>query len=448
MVYTPTISTAVGEDGAKRRDRSVKDVSIQAWFEALKQTIDQMPDENVFQVPLPFKKSLYHLYLLDCETYPTIYKKCQPDYFFKVWNKTNPHVKLRKHLRFSKCFTCTENRNIKWDRKSSPEAKAKAMATLVLHFKEVKQERAYALAKKAMAIERPHEVLSFAIDGTDQLPKGLPQFRVATAEDNRATSRMMVKFTLGRIHGLDTTCYEHAENIAGDPNLTVEVLQRMLKKSEQLLGKLPPELHIQLDNCFRENKNSYVVNWLGTLAERGLFPKGIYVSFLPVGHTHNEMDQVASRISIALRRKTICTRGEMYELLKKTVSNLSVERLVLVANTKKWLNPEGNPEWTGTKFYRIHGVSDHRFFRIRQTQTDHLELRTRKKCTDEEWSLHHLMRRQAKAKTGFDLQDISGHPGTALKELSAELREKITTCLGKCKRRVPETQWDEIQADS
>ncbi len=57
-------------DGAKRRDRSVKDVSIQAWFEALKQTIDQMPDENVFQVPLPFKKSLYHLYLLDCETYP------------------------------------------------------------------------------------------------------------------------------------------------------------------------------------------------------------------------------------------------------------------------------------------------------------------------------------------------------------------------------------------
>ncbi len=48
---------------------------------------------------------------------------------------------------------------------------------------------------------------------------------------------------------------------------------------------------------------------------------------------------------------------------------------------------------------------------------------------------------------GFDLQDISGHPGTALKELSAELREKITTCLGKCKRRVPETQWEEIQAD-
>ena len=74
----------------------------------------------------------------------------------------------------------------------------------------------------------------------------------------------------------------------------------------------------------------------------------------------------------------------MYALLKKTVSNLHVERLVLVADTKKWLNPEGNPEWTGTKFYRIHGVSDHRFFRIRQTQTDHLELRTRKKCTDEE----------------------------------------------------------------
>ncbi len=85
----------------------------------------------------------------------------------------------------------------------------------------------------------------------------------------------------------------------------------MLKKSEKLLGKLPPELHIQLDNCFRENKNSYVINWLGTLVERGLFPNGIYVSFLPVGHTHNEMDQVASRISIALRRDHMHPEGNV-----------------------------------------------------------------------------------------------------------------------------------------
>jgi hypothetical protein len=60
------------------------------------------------------------------------------------------------------------------------------------------------------------------------------------------------------------------ENIAGDPNLTIEVIQRELKKTEEALGMLPPTLAIQLDNCFRENKNSYVINYCGWLAERGM----------------------------------------------------------------------------------------------------------------------------------------------------------------------------------
>ena len=36
------------------------------------------------------------------------------------------------------------------------------------------------------------------------------------------------------------------------------------------MGKLPPVLCLQLDNCFRENKNSYVVNFVGWLTERGI----------------------------------------------------------------------------------------------------------------------------------------------------------------------------------
>ena len=41
--------------------------------------------------------------------------------------------------------------------------------------------------------------------------------------------------------------------------------------------------------------------------ERGAFDS-IEVSFLPVGHTHNEPDQVASRCSICCRTRDIPTR--------------------------------------------------------------------------------------------------------------------------------------------
>ena len=203
--------------------------------------------------------------------------------------------------------------------------------------------------------------MSIALDGTDQLPQGLPQFRVATSADGQFTDRLKVKFTLARIHGLDLACYTHLENISGDPNLTVEIIQRSLKRAEKLLGRLPPELHIQMDNCFRENKNSCVLNYLGSLCERGLFPKGAHISFLPIGHTHNEMDQVASRISVPVRRKDIHSRLDLHKLLRTCYPYVRIVFLTQIADTKGWLNPGLNVNWTNSKFSRVVNVSKHQF---------------------------------------------------------------------------------------
>jgi hypothetical protein len=269
--------------GNNRRDKSVKDISVMAWFENLKVTLDQMPDEEVFQVCAPWKKTVYKWYQVDSKEYPSVYVPCTEDYFNKIWRTHFSNLKLRKWLRFTQCGECAKWRAIRWDRKSSRDEKREAIRELVKHYKFIKKERATAHAKAAQAIERPTEVLSIAMDGTDQLPRGLPQFSVDTHDDANANDRIKFKFTLARIHGLDLCCYDHLENIQGDPNLTIEILQRTLKRAEKLLGKLPPQLHIQVDNCFRENKNSYVVNWLATLTERGLFPNGIFLSFLPQG---------------------------------------------------------------------------------------------------------------------------------------------------------------------
>ena len=43
------------------------------------------------------------------------------------------------------------------------------MKKLIDHYHYVKKERAYAMHKAQQAIERPLEVLSIAIDGTDQV---------------------------------------------------------------------------------------------------------------------------------------------------------------------------------------------------------------------------------------------------------------------------------------
>ena len=90
-------------------------------------------------------------------------------------------MRLRKWLRFTKCGTCEKHRAIRFDRKSSREAKEDSTRTLIAHYKWVKAERAYAHSKKVTAKQDPTKLLSIAIDGTDQLKDGLPQFQQATS---------------------------------------------------------------------------------------------------------------------------------------------------------------------------------------------------------------------------------------------------------------------------
>ena len=48
-------------------------------------------------------------------------------------------------------------------------------------------------------------------------------------------------------------------------------------------GRLPPVLFLQMDNCWRENKNWIMFAYLSWLVETGVFQK-VQVGFLIVGY--------------------------------------------------------------------------------------------------------------------------------------------------------------------
>ena len=77
------------------------------------------------------------------------------------------------------------------------------------------------------------------------------------------------------IHGhgsegfLDFLQYSH------DPNLTINVLLRILVGRFRAVTSLPDKLFVQLDNCGRENKNQFVLAFLALLVQEGIF-KEVY----------------------------------------------------------------------------------------------------------------------------------------------------------------------------
>ena len=61
-----------------------------------------------------------------------------------------------------------------------------------------------------------------------------------------------------------------------------------------------------MDNCPRDNKNNIMFGFLAVLVFFGTF-QSVEVSFLPVGHTHEDVDAMFSRFVFqVMEMKMLC----------------------------------------------------------------------------------------------------------------------------------------------
>lgn len=70
-----------------------------------------------------------------------------------------------------------------------------------------------------------------------------------------------------------------------------------LSRPRDFLNKLPPFLFLQLDNYGGDKKNHYLFSFASMLTSKNIFTM-VYVSFLLVGHTHEDIDGTYGRLSI------------------------------------------------------------------------------------------------------------------------------------------------------
>ena len=57
---------------------------------------------------------------------------------------------------------------------------------------------------------------------------------------------------------------------------------------------LPPILNVQMDNATGDNKNRYVYAYWSLLVAKRIF-REVYVNFMIVGHTHDDIDALFGR---------------------------------------------------------------------------------------------------------------------------------------------------------
>jgi hypothetical protein len=85
----------------------------------------------------------------------------------------------------------------------------------------------------------------------------------------------------------------------------------------------------QADNCWRENKNRYVFAVCSWLVAKKLF-REVRVSFLMVGHTHEDLDRLFQKIKMRLLLKGARTVQELADVIMDSIKECDVHLVMHV----------------------------------------------------------------------------------------------------------------------
>ena len=196
---------------------------------------------------------------------------------------------------------------------------------------------------RSISILQPHKILSIIHDKMDHGKTASPCF-ASKNKDTDMFTKLPLSVTGMIAHGHGDERYAHysLDLYPGDCNHTVGSFARLLRDLEAppasstrrlfhgagrsplyravLHGSetcvdglgappsdpvpavpLPPILYVQLDNCWKDNKCRFVKAFWSMLVAKGIF-REVYVSYLLVGHTHDDIDASFGRWSMDLRQ--------------------------------------------------------------------------------------------------------------------------------------------------
>nr|XP_054753079.1 uncharacterized protein LOC129258865 isoform X1 [Lytechinus pictus] len=293
---------------------------------------DRMPDQESIHLPPSFTRKEVYRTVTDIND-----DVCSESHFKSVWRKEQHQIRIPKINRFSKCDLCTELK-IKLGRTNDKGVRKNLMTQHQEHVQKQSNERQKYYKHIQKAKLHPEKYMSIIIDGMDQHCTAIPQLH-PTPKALSHTDQLHTHITGAIVHGRGQHTYIDFKEYPHDSNLTIHVLLNVLIR---YADSLPPTLYLQLDNTARENKNRHVFAFLSLLVELKIFKK-IKVGFLMVGHTHEDIDQLFSRISTHLKKKNITTLPKLLQAIPASFQRADCittsERISHIFDVRQWLLP-------------------------------------------------------------------------------------------------------------
>jgi hypothetical protein len=257
-----------------------------------------------------FEKHQTKLHLIDHSLPATV----SSSYFLKTLRE-NYRVIQHKHNNFSQCYLCFLFRELK-SRATTEADKKYIQQHREAHYRIVYLERVEYHSIRVSATLEPESYISLIVDAMTKHKTAGPTLTRHVSVSNFRPLEQQLYGVL--VHGSPNNDeyaggffgYMVDESVVQGTNFNVECVHRTLLKladTERGLRKTwPHTLFVQLDNTSKDNKNRGTFGYFAYLVAAGTFKK-VVVSFLPVGHTHEDIDAVFGVIMRHLHRHRCLT---------------------------------------------------------------------------------------------------------------------------------------------
>ena len=241
--------------------------------------------------------------------------------FYQVWKmrirKGNHHCEAFPIVRFtkhkavsSKCFACSRLQKLMQlalgSSRGGPALRARVLKQKALHRRFFVNERVIQNLRVCEAMNNYAQIGSIVMDGMDSAKTCIPSYADLQGElVGMYKNFLKVKLTGVMIHGYNLNVFATFPWVRCGANLCASTLMHTLVKWQEglrLQGReLPRTLYLLVDGG-SENVNKTLFALYAWLVTFDIFEE-IYVTRLPVGHTHNDLDQRWSVVAQRLHGK-------------------------------------------------------------------------------------------------------------------------------------------------
>lgn len=274
-----TLANRVAKGGSQwfRVNRALhtgwKDIFVPWVTEYAERYGNKMPDNRVIEISVGNKWQIYEkfkFYTSNLQGTSLPSSQLSSSWFYTLWNKYLPHIRVPKETRFSKCDVCCLFKE-RLSQKAPHTLRAKWMAEFDEHLDMQMKERSEYYKRRSHARMYPDEAWCLMVDGMAQNITNVPYYPSNRPKSlfGRKTYDLHVVGVM--FHGgPSSVVYVHDTSVSTGPNMTIQCIWNTII-SRSRSTKLPPTLYLQLDNTASDNKNHHVLEFCAWLVEEGYF---------------------------------------------------------------------------------------------------------------------------------------------------------------------------------